>query len=373
MKWTRRRLIFAGVIVLMAGGVTGLYPRPPEPVQITEGFAITRMADGLTEPWSLAFLPDGGFLVTERDGRLWRFDAAGARHAIAGVPPVFAEGQGGLFDVLVPRDFAQRGEIFLSFANRQGAGEAAGTALARARLGVDRLEDLQILWQMPPGSTGTVHFGGRLAEAPDGTLFLTLGERGAFDPAQDMDALMGKIIHVTRDGNAAAGGPFAGSAHPEIHSLGHRNPQGLAFDGAGQLWASEHGARGGDEINRILPGRNYGWPVIAYGRNYSGTKIGEGTSRPGMEQPAHYWDPSIAPSGHMVYSGKLWPEWTGFHVLGSLKFDYIALVDPTRGWSEAAIRTPDTGRVRDVREAPDGTIWFLSVNSGAVFRIAPGT
>jgi len=359
------------LILCLAVGVIGLYPRVPALARTTEGFTVDPVAAGLVEPWSLAFLPDGGFLVTERGGQLWRFDSSGLRQEVQGVPKVFAKGQGGLFDILVPRDFASKGEVFLSFARPQGPGGAAGTALARARLAAGALEDLALIWEMPPGTSGTHHFGGRIAEAPDGTLFLSLGERGLFDPAQDPGALLGKIVHVTRDGAPVADGPFADGTHPEIYTLGHRNPQGLAFDATGQLWASEHGAMGGDEVNRIEPGRNYGWPVIAYGRNYSGTKIGEGAAKPGMEQPVHYWDPSIAPSGHMIYSGRLWPGWEGRHFLGSLKFDYIAILDPTDGWSETAIVTPETGRVRDVREAPDGTIWFLSVTRGAVYRLTP--
>ncbi|PKP74645.1 MAG: hypothetical protein CVT84_07265 [Alphaproteobacteria bacterium HGW-Alphaproteobacteria-6] len=357
------------VLVLPAG------PAATGEVATSAGrLAIGPIADGLDEPWSLAFLPGGGFLVSERGGRLWRFGADGARVAVAGVPAVFARGQGGLFDILVPRDHAATGAILLSFAQPQG-GQGAGTAIAAARLEGDRLADLRLIWQMPPGSSGGRHFGGRLAEAGDGTIFLTIGERGAFDPAQDLDALHGKIIRLTRDGAAAPGNPFPDRAGGVIWSYGHRNPQGLAFDRQGRLWASEHGARGGDEVNRIEKGANYGWPEVAFGRHYSGLPIGTGSSAPGVTGPAHHWDPSIAPSGHMIYSGRLWPEWAGDHFVGSLKFDHIARLDPgtpaPRGWSEEVIRTRETGRVRDIREAPDGTIWFLSVDRGAVFRISP--
>lgn len=335
---------------------------------------ITRIAGGLEEPWSLAFLPDGGFLVSERGGRLWRHDASGAARAIGGAPAVYAQGQGGLFDILVPQDFDRKGEILISFAQPQG-GQGAGTAVAAARLDGDSLSAVRVIWRMPPGSEGGRHFGGRLAEAPDGAIFLTIGERGAFDPAQDLDRLHGKIIRITRDGRAATGNPFPDRAGGEIWSLGHRNPQGMTFDGQGRLWASEHGARGGDEINLIRKGANYGWPEVAFGRHYSGMKIGQGTAAPGMTGPAHYWDPSIAPSGHMVYSGRLWPQWAGDHFVGSLKFDHIARLDPEApaptGWAQEVIRARETGRVRDIREAPDGTIWFLSVDRGAVFRLSP--
>lgn len=371
MNATKLRFAAIATVLGLAAVLAVFYTRAPALTHTTEDFQIVLVADGLVKPWSLAFLPEGGFLLTERGGRLWRFDPDGARHEVRGVPPVFSKGQGGLFDILVPRDFPARREVLLSFARPQGADGAAGTALARARLADDGLEELAVLWEMPPGTSGGRHFGGRIAEAPDGSLFLSLGERGLFDPAQDLGALAGKIIHLTRDGAPVPDGPFATAAHPEIYSLGHRNPQGLAFDASGQLWASEHGAMGGDEVNRIEPGRNYGWPVIAYGRNYDGTKIGEGSAKPGMEQPAHYWDPSIAPSGHTIYSGRLWPDWAGRHFLGSLKFDYISILDPADGWSETAITAPETGRVRDVREAPDGTIWFLSEKQGAVFQIQP--
>ncbi len=330
---------------------------------------ISTVADGLREPWSLAFLPGGDVLVTERGGRLIRLGADGGVHPVSGLPAIHAEGQGGLFDILVPRDFARSGEVLISFARPQAGG--AGTAVAAARFADDRLGDVRVIWEMPEGSSGGRHFGGRLAEGPDGSIYLGIGERGEFDPAQDLDALHGKIIRITRQGAPAPGNPFPDRAGGVIWSYGHRNPQGLTFDAEGRLWESEHGAKGGDEVNLIAPGKNYGWPVIAYGRHYSGLRIGVGTAAEGMEQPVHYWDPSIAPSGHMVYSGRLWPDWAGDHFVGSLKFDYIARLDPDAGWAEEALRSRETRRVRDIREAPDGSIWFLSVDRGAVFRMRP--
>lgn len=329
------------------------------------------MAAGLDEPWSVAFLPDGGFLVTERGGRLTRHDpGGGSPQNIGGLPDVHARGQGGLFDVLVPRDFAATGEILLAFARPQPGG--AGTAVVAARLGPDRLTDLRLLWEMPPGTSGGRHFGGRLAEAADGMIFLSTGERGAGDPAQDPASGAGAIIRFGRDGSVPPGGPAIAGAVPGLWSFGHRNPQGLAFDGEGRLWASEHGAMGGDEVNLVEAGGNYGWPVVAYGRNYNGTRIGIGTAATGYLQPVRIWDPSIAPSGHLVYSGRLWPQWAGHHLVGSLKFDYIALLDPARGWAEERLAGRETGRVRDIREAPDGSIWFVSVDRGAVYRMVPG-
>ncbi len=333
---------------------------------------VVKILGGLTEPWSLAFLPDGAFLVTERGGRLILGEAGKGAHVVKGVPPVVAAGQGGLFDVVVARDFARTREVFLSYARKQKGG--AGTALAVARLSDDgtRLENLRLIFEMAPGSSGGRHFGGRIVEARDGTLFLTLGERGDRPAAQDLGRHNGKIVRINRDGSVPADNPFVSTpgALPEIWSLGHRNPQGAALDDQGRLWVSEHGAKGGDEINLVRRGANHGWPVIAYGRHYSGARIGEGTKKPGMEQPLFYWDPSIAPSGLMIYSGKVWPAWRGDLFIGSLKFHLISRLDP-KTWAEERLASSHTSRVRDVREAPDGSIWFLSVGRGAVFRLAP--
>ncbi|MGR3985161.1 MAG: PQQ-dependent sugar dehydrogenase [Gammaproteobacteria bacterium] len=348
-------------------GAQSLQPTPLETVRIDS------VLTGLDTPWALAFLPDGGFLVSERGGRLL-LHRGGRTRALGGVPEVRARGQGGLLDVVVARDFRQTREVFLSFAKpRQWGG--GGTALARARLAADgnSLEEVRVIFEMQNGGRSGQHFGSRIVEAAGGNLFLTIGDRGKPGKAQSLTHHHGKVVRIARDGSIPPGNPFpAPPALPEIWSLGHRNPQGAALDLAGGLLAAEHGARGGDEINRIRAGANYGWPVIAYGRHYSGGKIGEGSAKPGMEQPLHYWDPSIAPSGMLVYSGKRWPQWRGDVFVGSLKFDYIARLDPDDGWREAGqIASPETARVRDVREAADGSIWFLSEDNGAVYRITP--
>ncbi|ARE38441.1 PQQ-dependent oxidoreductase, gdhB family [Rhodovulum sp. P5] len=339
----------------------------------TGALKVVAIASGLSEPWSIAFLPGGSILVTERGGRLLRI-SDGQVHTINGVPKVAAVGQGGLLDVMVPRDFAQSREVFLSHAVQQSTGQ--GTALGVGRLSQDgtRLEGFRRIFEMAPGSRGGRHFGSRVVEGPDGHIFLTIGERGDRPAAQDLGTHNGTIIRLNRDGSVPADNPFVGQAgaRPEIWSFGHRNPQGAALDLQGRLWVNEHGARGGDEVNLIRKGANYGWPVISYGRHYSGAKIGEGTAKPGMEQPVHYWDPSIAPSGMMIYSGKLWPEWRDDIFSGSLKFGFLSRLDPDTGFSEERIEGPETGRVRDVREAPDGTIWFLSVTNGTVYRLSPG-
>jgi len=329
---------------------------------------------GLDEPWGLAFLPDGSLLVTERDGRLLHV-ADGAITNVRDVPRVRTAGQGGLLDVMVPRDFASSREVYLTFAMPQGSAE--GTALAKGRLSPagNRLENVEVIFEMTPGSSGGRHFGSRVVEGPDGHLYLTIGDRGDRPSAQDLRRHNGSVIRIARDGSVPPDNPFVGQAGaaPEIYSYGHRNPQGLAVAPDGTIWTVEHGARGGDEVNIVRPGANYGWPVISYGRHYSGARIGEGTEKPGMEQPEFHWDPSIAPSGLMVYSGALWPEWEGDLFTGSLNSDFISRLDTEGGVREAErIEGPETGRVRDVREGSDGAIWFLSVGDGALYRVTPG-
>ena len=334
--------------------------------------AIQPIVSGLDEPWSVGFLPDGGLLITEREGRLLIAEQGEVRE-IRGLPKVAAVGQGGLLDVLVPREFENRREIFLSYSKPQSGG--SGTALLRARLSEDNRElmDVETIFELTRGSSGGRHFGSRIVEARDGTLYLTIGDRADRPSAQDLSRENGSVLRLNRDGTVPADNPFVGqpNARPEIWSYGHRNAQGMALDAGGQLWVAEHGAQGGDEINLIRKGANFGWPAIAYGRHYSGGRIGEGTSKPGMEQPEFYWDPSMAPSGLMVYSGKLWPEWRGHLFVGSLKFDYISRLTGRPVREVEQIATDETWRVRDIREGPDGAIWFLSVGNGTLYRITP--
>ncbi|MGL6210712.1 MAG: PQQ-dependent sugar dehydrogenase [Paracoccaceae bacterium] len=330
---------------------------------------ITPVITGLDEPWGVAFLPDGAVLVTERAGRLL-IVRDGATAAIKGVPDVVARGQGGLLDVMIPRDFADSREVWLSFsASVQGR---AATAVGKGRLSDDgtQLEGFQTLYA-GDGVGGGKHFGSRVIEARDGTVYLTTGDRGtgpAGMESQDPARVEGKVIHLNRDGSPAT---TRDGWRPGVYSLGHRNAQGAAIGPDGALWLVEHGAQGGDEVNRVVEGRNYGWPVITYGENYGGGAIGVGTKAPGMEQPEHYWDPSIAPSGMMFYSGALIPAWKGDIFTGSLNTDFISRLDLDRGFAEERITAVETGRVRDVVEAPDGAIWFLSVLEGAAYRLAP--
>lgn len=330
---------------------------------------IEAVARGLSSPWSIGFLPDGGLLVTERNGRLL-YLRQGEVISVSGLPEVEVDGQGGLLDVLVPRDFASTREIFLTHSVSQGRG--SGTALTRAVLSEDgqQLTGVTRLFEMARGNTGGRHFGSRLIEGPEGHIFMTMGERGDRPQAQNLASHNGTVIRLNRDGSVPSDNPFVDVANalPEIWSYGHRNPQGAALDASGQLWVNEHGARGGDEVNRVRPGANFGWPVISYGRHYSGAKIGEGTEKAGMEQPEFYWDPSIAPSGMTFYDGPI-SEWRGDAFVGSLKFDYIARLSGSPLREVEQIKAPETGRVRDVRTGPNGALWFISENDGAIYRI----
>ncbi len=336
-----------------------------------QGIKIEQKISGLDTPWAMAILPDETVLVTEIDGRLLRF-ADGASHVVSGTPKVAENGQGGLLDITAARDFAISRTLFFTYAKPMQGG--SGTALAAAELSADAqsLENLRDLFVMAQGSRAGRHFGSRVVEGSDGTLFVTIGDRGDDVKAQDRSTHNGSVIRVNRDGSVPGDNPFVGQDGilPEIWSFGHRNPQGAGLDFQGNMWVSEHGARGGDEVNRIQKGANFGWPVISYGRHYSGAKIGEGTAKPGMEQPAFYWDPSIAPSGLLVYSGTMFPEWDGDIFVGALKFNYIARLDGDPLVEAEQIMTDETDRVRDIVEAPDGAIWFISVGNGAIYRVA---
>ncbi len=339
----------------------------------TGSVAVTPMVSGLDTPWAIGVLPDGGFLVTERDGDLL-FVNDGRASKVSGVPRVRAQGQGGLLDVTVARDFARSREIFLTYSKPQSGG-GAGTALAAAELSGDgrRLRNVRTVFESAVGGQGGRHFGSRVVEASDGTLFVTIGDRGDRPSAQDRSLHNGSVVRINRDGSVPASNPFLDQpdVQPEIWSYGHRNPQGADLDAEGRLWTAEHGAKGGDEVNLVRKGANYGWPVISYGVHYSGQKIGEGTVKDGMQQPEFYWDPSIAPSGLMIYSGALWPAWKSDLFVGSLKFDYISRLDGNSVREVEQIKSAQTERVRDIVEAPDGAIWFISVGEGTVYRMTP--
>lgn len=336
------------------------------------------LARGLSNPWGLDFLPDGSALVTERSGQLRLFANGTLSAPIPGVPEVAVVGQGGLLDVAVSPDFAETGVIFLSFSEPGEGG--AGTAIARARLvrneGAARLEDVTTIFSMNRKSAAGQHFGSRIVLHPDGTLFFTIGDRGEGDRAQDPADHAGSVLRINRDGTVPEDNPFAGSTDtaPEIWSMGHRNPQGAVFDPVTRaVWTVEHGARGGDEVNRPEAGRNYGWPVISYGVNYSGTKIGVGSEAPGYEQPEYYWDPSIAPSGTAVYQGEMFPEWQGDFLVAALKYHLVARLDRDENGGitdEERLFKGAFGRIRDVNVAPDGSLWLLTdERRGEIIRI----
>jgi glucose/arabinose dehydrogenase len=340
-------------------------------------FRVVTLTSALEHPWGLAFLPDGRMLVTERPGRLRIVGKDGTLSApVAGVPAVAADGQGGLLDVALAPDFAQSRMIYLSYSE-PGEDGRAGTSVARARLGENGLDNVQVVFRQEPKVSGGAHFGSRLVFARDGNLFITTGDRQNRPFVQDLTKLQGKVIRIRPDGTIPPGNPFVNreGARPEIWSYGHRNIQGAALHPqTGQLWTVEHGARGGDELNAPKAGKNYGWPVITYGRDYSGAPIGEGQRKEGMEQPVHYWDPSIAPSGLMFYTGDRFPNWKGHLFVGALGHQLVARLelDGERVRAEEQLLEGMNRRIRAVVQGPDGFIYLLTDESdGRIMRIEP--
>lgn len=341
-------------------------------------FRVEVVTQGLDHPWAVAFLPDGGFLVTEREGRLRRVEPDGRlRNApIEGLPQIRQHGQGGLLDVALHPDFARNRLVYFSYAEPGRGGY--GTAVARGRLEGDALRDTEVVFSMARKSGRRLHFGSRLVFDRDGRLFITLGDRGDRPRAQDLNDHAGSVIRINDDGSVPKDNPFVGTdgALPEIFSYGHRNIQGATLNPfTGRLWTHEHGPQGGDEINVPEAGINYGWPVITYGVNYViGTRIGEGTAKPGMAQPLHYWVPSIAPSGMTFYDGQAFPAWRGDLFVGSLKFRLLARleIEDGRVTHEERMLAGDFGRIRDVRQGPDGFLYLLTDESnGRLLRMVP--
>lgn len=338
------------------------------------------IASGLENPWGLQFLPDGRLLVTERPGRLRIVGKDGKLSApVAGVPKVYAQGQGGLLDVRLSQDFARDGTIFLSFAEPREGGKA-GTAVARARLVLDgasaRLDGVAVIFRQEPAFASSHHFGSRIVPAADGSLFITTGDRGSQrNEAQNPGSHIGKVLRMMPDGTPAADNPKSSGWKPEVYSIGHRNIQGAAIDPAtGRLWTVEHGARGGDELNHPEKGKNYGWPIISYGRDYSGAKIGEGTTKSGLEQPVYYWDPSIATSGLAFYDGTLFPGWKGNLLVGGLSGARLSrlILEGGKVVGEEVLLSDSGDRIRDVRQGPDGAVWLLvDDRDGKVLRLSP--
>lgn len=369
------RLLLAVLVVFGAGRAADASELLGEFDSLQHRFQLVKISDGLEHPWGLAFLPDGSMLVTERPGRLRRIVQGRLDpEPVAGLPQVYASGQGGLLDVVPHPRFDENRLIYLSYAS---PGKGGGTtAVAVGRLVGNRLEDVKELYVALPRTRGGRHFGSRLVLS-EGYIFVTVGERGAPDRAQALDDPAGSVIRLHEDGRIPQDNPFVADAdvRPEIYTYGNRNPQGMAKDPvSGQLYLVEHGPLGGDELNLIEPGVNYGWPVITYGRSYSGFKIGEGTHKKGMAQPVHHWVPSISPSGLMIYDGNVFANWRGSFFIGALSGRLLGRLEVREGKVVVEERLLEEwgARVRDVRQGPDGLIYLLTdARNGMLLRLEP--
>lgn len=371
------RLMTAMVISWLVAGLWGM--GIGDAGAATTKIRVETIARALDVPWALAFLPDGRMLVTERPGKIRVVTRDGRISSpLRGVPDVHAKGQGGLLDIALSPEFSKNHHVFISFA--QSTPKGARTAVARAvlDLGALALSDLQVIFAQQDDPSGNAHFGSRLAFAPDGTLFITLGERYNYrDKAQVLDSHLGKIVRIAADGSLPPDNPFVNTprALNEIWSFGHRNVQGAAIHPrTGKLWTHEHGPQGGDEVNIPARGGNHGWPEVTYGREYvTGFPIGEGTTRADVVAPLHQWTPSIAPSGMSFYTGKLFPEWRDSLFVGSLKFGVLVrlTLDGDRVVGEERLLDNVTRRIRDVREGPDGALYVLDEYGGRILRLTP--
>ena len=345
----------------------------------TTGFATTELAR-FDSPWAMTFLPDGRLLVTEMGGTLKLFDpASGATGTVSGVPTVVHRGQGGFGDVVLHPRYADNQLVYISYVE---AGEGGtGSAVARARLALDdagggALENLQVIWRQVPKMDGNGHFGQRIAFGPDGMLYISSSERQEFDPAQDMSMNLGKIVRLDDDGSIPADNPFAaqGGVAAQVWTLGHRNVLGLAFDGNGQLWAHEMGPRGGDELNRIEKGTNYGYPLVSEGNHYSGLPIPDHDTRPEFRAPVIAWTPVISPAGLVFYDGDLFPAWKGDAFIGGLSSQSLVRIEFDGNGAREAQRFDMGRRIREVEQGPDGALWLLGDGSdGPLLKLVPRT
>lgn len=334
---------------------------------------IQEITTQLSHPWGLAFLPDGRMLVTERSGNLRYVTKDGkVSEPIQGLPELYVKGQGGLLDVIVDQNFSQSNKVFFSFAQADSSGN--GTALASAVLDGQTLKDVRVIFSQQPKVDSQYHFGGRIVQQANGDLFLTLGDRLVLrNEVQQTNTSIGKVVHLTQDGKPAEGNPFLQdkTADARVWSLGHRNIQGATLDAQGRLWTHEHGPQGGDEINITEAGKNYGWPLITYGEEYGGGVIGK-TAQAGLEQPLHYWVPSIAPSGMSFYHGNLFKAWQGDLLVGSLKFGLLVRLDVENDKVVTQERMSIGKRVRHVVTGPDGALYLLTdEDQGAILRLTP--
>jgi len=370
----------APLLFLMAGVAPAAQTNAPDAPKTA--IKLTTVAKGLANPWALEFLPDGRMLVTEKAGRLRVIEKDGKLgEPIKGVPEVMSQGQGGLLDVALANDYAASGRIFLSYSEPREKGEN-GTSVASSKLVLaadgGTLEDLKVIFRQQPSYNGKLHFGSRIVVTPDDKLFVTVGERSDVKTrveAQNPKNHLGKIIYITADGAPGADKPAQDGWDPLIWSIGHRNVQGAALDPAtGKLWTLEHGPQGGDELNQPERGKNYGWPVITYGIEYSGGPVGEGISaKEGLEQPVYYWKPSIATSSLLLYTGDLFPAWKGNFLVGALKDMQVQrLVMKDGAVVQHEVLARDLGeRVRDLKQGPDGAVYLVTDDGGRIVRMAP--
>lgn len=375
------KLSWLAVIVWLfaADAYSQAAPRSATPQSEPAPFEVVTITNGLVNPWGLAFLPDGRMLVTERPGRMRIVATNGTLSSpLQNLPEVYARGQGGLLDVAIDPQFTANQRVYWSYAEVGRDKDVAGTAVARGRLQGTRLEDVKVIWRQWPKVESTLHWGSRLVFDRDGHLFITTGERFSHKQrAQDLSATLGKVIRINPDGSIPDDNPLVNrnDAKPEIWSYGHRNIQAAALHpDTGTLWTVEHAARGGDELNQPQAGKNYGWPVITYGVDYSGMKIGEGSAKAGMEQPVFYWDPVIAPSGAVFYSGDVFKEWRGDLFIGSLTPGLLVRIRLSNGKviSESRYLGELKERIRDVQQGPDGLLYLLTDNSeGRILRLQP--
>jgi glucose/arabinose dehydrogenase len=382
MEFYRRRWKKAIMLTLMFSllAITGINRAEAREVVLDmvrseeESFRVVSLAEGLQNPWGVVFLPDGRLLISERPGRLNLLEE-GRLLPVSGLPRIDAGRQGGLLDVALHPDYRENGWIYLAYS--AGRGDSRGTRIARARLQGRQLVDVEELFRMDNGSTAGVHFGSRMTFLPDRTLLFTIGDRGDRDRAQSLSEHAGKTLRINDDGSIPSDNPFVDrrNALPEIYTYGNRNAQGMAIQPeSGLVWQHEHGPKGGDEVNIIEAGRNYGWPVITYGREYSGAELSPLTEAPGMEQPVIYWVPSIAPSGMTFYSGEAFGPWRGNIFVGALAGQHLRrlVVDGREVVHQEVLLQGQLGRIRDVREGPDGYLYLLTdARNGALLRLEP--
>jgi len=376
MKHTRYVLLwFIGILLLSSLTISAQNQNAARISAAGEQFRLVRVAEDLDYPWSLSFLDSGRFLVSERTGRLLIIESDGRRQAVSGLPALRAGGQGGLLDIALHPDFRNNALVYFTYSAAGTGGTS--TALARGRLVGHQLTDVRVLWTMPKRSSATVHFGSRIRFGPDGKLYLSTGDRGDQTRARNTGDAAGKVIRLNDDGSIPADNPFAGRQGylGEIFSLGHRNAQGLAFrPGSDELWLTEHGPRGGDEVNLVLSGADYGWPLTTYGVAYSGARIAESPTAPGITPPLWHWTPSIAPSGLDFYVGDAFTSWKGQLLVGSLAGQKLLLLrlNGQMVTEEEIILNRTIGRIRDVRSGPDGFVYLLTDSAeGVLWRLEP--